>query len=118
LTRFAVAFAVLLAASAETRFQVTGDMWVKWCSEGAPLTDLASCGSYVRGVVDMIQLMQQPSAPEVAKVCIPNVKTGDDLAKIALPIIAALTERERAMPAVYLLWNAFWRVYPCQRLPP
>ncbi len=93
--------------------QSTGDKWIKLCSDGAPLTDLVSCGSYARGVADMVQIMQQ-AAPEVAKACIPYDKTGNDLATAAFPLIAKLPAGDRAKPAAVLPWGAFMLAYPCR----
>jgi hypothetical protein len=106
----------LLVASTASSPAMTGDRWIALCSQGASETELASCGAYVRGVADMIQAMQQ-SAPEVAKVCIPYDKSGNDLAKVAFPRIAELSAGERDKQVVVLLWGAFMLAYPCPPKP-
>jgi hypothetical protein len=117
MTRFAAVAAALLmitithAQDAPVPF--TGDKWIKLCSDGAPLTDLVACGSYARGVADMVQAIQQ-AAPELAKVCIPYDKTGNDLAAAAFQLIAKLSASDQAKPAVVLLWGAFAMAYPCR----
>jgi hypothetical protein len=52
----------------------------------------------------MIQIMQQ-AAPDVAKVCIPFDKSGNDLAVLAFPRIAELPPSDRAKSAAVLLWG-------------
>jgi hypothetical protein len=114
--RFSAIAAAQLIAAAPTQdvhAQTTGDKWIKLCSDGAPLTDLVSCGSYARGVADMVEIMRQ-AAPEVAKACIPYDKTGNDLAMAAFPLIAKLSPLDRAKPAAALLWGAFMLTYPCR----
>jgi Rap1a immunity proteins len=117
MTRFFTAAAAMLmntaAPAQDAHVPFTGDKWIKLCSDGAPLTDLVSCGSYARGIGDMVQIMQQ-AAPEVAKACIPYDKTGNDLATAAFPLIAKLPPSDRAKPAVVLLWGAFMLAYPCR----
>ncbi len=110
--KFAVAAAALLASTASS-LGMTGERWIALCSQGASEAELASCGAYVRGVADMIQVMQQ-AAPDVAKACIPYDKTGNDLAKVAFPLIAELSAVERDKQAVVLLWGAFMLAYPCR----
>lgn len=109
-------FAVLAASltiATSAHSQMTGEKWIKLCSDGAPVTDLVSCGSYLRGVADMIQNLQL-GAPEVAKACIPYDKSGNDLAKVAFPLVAKLSASDRAKPASVLLWGAFMLAYPCR----
>lgn len=109
--KFAIATAALLASTSSS-LGMTGERWIALCSQGASATELASCGAYVRGVADMIQVMQQ-SAPETAKACIPYDKSGNDLAMVAFPRIAELPAADRDKQAVILLWGAFMLAYPC-----
>jgi hypothetical protein len=109
----AVGASMLIGLAENAHAQLTGDKWVKTCSDGAPLTDLVSCGSYVRGVADMVQILQQ-AAPEVAKACIPYNKSGNDLAAAAFSVIAKLPPSDQAKPAAALLWGAFMIAYPCR----
>jgi hypothetical protein len=111
LCRFAVAAAAFLASTA-TSPGMTGDRWIELCSQGASEVELASCAAYVRGVADMIQVMQQ-AAPATAKACIPYDKSGNDLTKAAFPLIAKLSASDRDKQAVVLLWGAFMLAYPC-----
>jgi hypothetical protein len=113
--KFAIA-AVTLLASTVASLAMTGDRWVALCSQGASETELASCAAYVRGVADMVQVMQQAS-PEVAKACIPFDKTGNDLAKEIFPRIAELGAADRGKQAVILVWGAFMLAYPCTPKP-
>ncbi len=109
--RVSTVAAVLLMTTAAPAF--TGEKWIKLCSDGAPMTDLVSCGSYARGVADMIQVMQQ-AAPQVAKACIPYDKTGNDLVTAAFSLIVKLPDSDRTKPAVVLLRGAFMLAYPCR----
>jgi hypothetical protein len=109
--KFAVAAATLLASTSSS-LGMTGERWIELCSQGATEAELASCSGYVRGVADMIQVIQQ-AEPNASKACIPYDKTGNDLVKVAFPRIAELPSSDRDKQIVVLLWGAFMLAYPC-----
>ncbi len=109
------AFAALTALalmSPAAYSQASADRWLAFCSKNASEIELASCGSYVRGVADAIIILQT-ALPEKEKTCIPPTATGSDLARLAFPYVLNQHSNGRAVLASALLMAAFHEAYPC-----
>ena len=111
----ALAALTALALMSTTAYsQASVDRWIAVCSDGASDIELASCGSYVRGVMDAIIILQE-IFPENEKTCIPPTATGSDLAKRAFPYVLKQHSGGRAVLASVSLMAAFHEAYPCVR---
>ena len=106
------ALTVLAVMSTAAYSEVTVDRWIAVCSDGASDLELASCGSYVRGVADAVIILQEYFSEE-EKTCIPPTATGSDLAKRAFPYVLKQHSEGRAVLASASLMAAFHEAYPC-----
>jgi len=108
------ALTALALMSTAAYSEVTVDHLITVCSEGASDIELASCGSYVRGVADAAIILQE-NLSEKEKSCIPRAATGSDLAKRAFPYLLRHPSEGRALLASASLMAAFHEAYPCAR---
>jgi hypothetical protein len=108
------ALAALALMSTAAYSEVTVDRLITVCSEGASEIELASCGSYVRGVADAAIILQE-NFSEKEKSCIPPAATGSDLAKRAFPYVLKQHSGGQAVLASVSLMAAFHEAYPCVR---
>jgi Rap1a immunity proteins len=114
MTKLMIAIATLATMSTVAHSQTTGDQWIALCSKGASAPELASCGSYARGVADAVMVAQRLS-PELPPACIPAGATGNDLAALALPYLQGQPPNTRHVVAAALLMDAFREAFPCPR---
>jgi hypothetical protein len=114
MTRLMIAIAALATMNTAAHSQTTGDQWIALCSKGASAAELASCGSYARGVADALVVVQRVS-PELPRACVPAGATGNDLATLALPFLQGQPPTARQVAAAALLMDVFREAFPCPR---
>lgn len=108
------ALSALALMSTAAYSEASVDRLITVCSEGASDIELASCGSYVRGVADAAIILQE-NLSEQEKSCIPPAATGSDLAKRIFPFVVKQRSAGRALLASASLMTAFHEAYPCVR---
>jgi hypothetical protein len=114
MTRLMIAIVALATINTAAHSQTTGDQWVALCSKSASAAELASCGSYARGVADAVIVAQRVS-PQLPAACIPAGATGNDLAALALPYVQGQPPTARQVVAAALLMDVFREAFPCPR---
>ena len=113
MTKLTIALAALAMMNTAANAQTGVDQWIAHCTKSTSEPERASCRSYVRGVADMIMLLQQ-SYPEVTTTCIPAGITDSDLVELALPYVRGQPPTSPPLSAATLLMNAFRAAFPCR----